>query len=146
MPLLTLEKACLAFGHHALLDHVEFQLDAGERVGLIGRNGGGKSSMLRALAGEIRLDDGKVWRPPGLRLAYVPQEPLLSSDNTVFQEVSNGLGEISRVLLDYHEVSHALGHPDESGGEDMDALLERLQDLQTKLEAQDGWNIQARVE
>lgn len=146
MPLLILEKASLAFGHHALLDHVEFQLDAGERVGLIGRNGGGKSSMLRALAGEIKLDDGKVWRTPGLRLAYVPQEPLLNSDNTVFQEVSHGLGEISRVLLDYHEVSHALGHPDESGRGDMDALLERLQDLQTKLEAQDGWNFQARVE
>jgi len=150
MPLLTLEKASLAFGHHALLDHVEFQLDAGERVGLIGRNGGGKSSMLRAVAGEIKLDDGKVWRTPGLRLAYVPQEPLLNPDNTVFQEVSNGLGEVSQVLLDYHEVSHALGHLDEPNhlneGSDMDALLERLQDLQTKLEAQDGWNIQARVE
>ena len=95
MPLITLEKACLAFGHHTLLDHVNLQLDSGERVGLIGRNGGGKSSLLRALASEIRLDDGKLWCAPGLKLAYVSQEPELDAANTVFQEVSNGLGSIS---------------------------------------------------
>ena len=66
MPLLTLEKICLAFGHHALLDHVDLQLDPGERIGLIGRNGGGKSSLLRILAGESEPDDGKIWRAPGL--------------------------------------------------------------------------------
>ncbi|MEK7772491.1 MAG: ATP-binding cassette domain-containing protein, partial [Pseudomonadota bacterium] len=78
MPLITLENACLAFGHHALLDHVSLQLDPGERVGLIGRNGGGKSSLLRALSGEIKLDDGKLWRAPNLNLAYVSQEPILN--------------------------------------------------------------------
>ena len=60
MPLITLEKGSLAFGHHALLDQVNLQLDAGERIGLIGRNGGGKSSLLRALAGKIKLDDGPI--------------------------------------------------------------------------------------
>ena len=81
MPLITLEKACLAFGHHSLLDHVDLQLDPGERVGLIGRNGGGKSSLLRTLAKVIQLDDGKVWRAPNLKLAYVSQEPILNADN-----------------------------------------------------------------
>ncbi len=142
MPLITLEKVCLAFGHHALLDHVDLQLDPGERIGLIGRNGGGKSSLLRVLAGEIKLDDGKVWRAPALKLAYVPQEPELDPANTVFQEVSNGLGAVSQVLLDYHEVSHALS----DGADDTEALLDRLQDLQGKLEAQDGWRIQGKVE
>lgn len=142
MPLIILEKACLAFGHHALLDHVDLQLDPGERIGLIGRNGGGKSSLLRALAGEIRLDDGKVWRAPALRLAFVSQEPQLDAASTVFQEVSNGLGAVSRALLDYHEVSHALS----DGIGDAEALLTRLQDLQGELEAQDGWRIQGRVE
>ncbi|SCY66824.1 ATP-binding cassette, subfamily F, uup [Nitrosospira sp. Nl5] len=142
MPLLTLEKICLAFGHHTLLDKVDLQLDSGERIGLIGRNGGGKSSLLRILAGEIKPDDGKVWRAPALRLAYVPQEPELDAALTVFQEVSKGLGAVSQVLLDYHEVSHALS---DSAG-DTEALLSRLQDLQGELEAQDGWRIQGRVE
>ncbi len=142
MPLITLEKACLAFGHHSLLDHVDLQLDPGERVGLIGRNGGGKSSLLRTLAKVIHLDDGKVWRTPNLKLAYVSQEPTLDADNTVFQEISNGLGDLSQILLDYHAVSHALSEENE----DTETLLNRLQDLQGKLEAQDGWSIQAKVE
>ena len=134
MPLLTLEKICLAFGHHTLLGRVDLQLDPGERIGLIGRNGGGKSSLLRILAGEIKPDDGKVWRAPALKLAYVPQEPELDAALTVFQEVSKGLGAVSQVLLDYHEVSHALS----DGAENTEALLSCLQDLQTELEAQDG--------
>ncbi len=142
MPLLTLEKICLAFGHHTLLDRVDLQLDSGERIGLIGRNGGGKSSMLRILSGETRPDDGKVWRAPALRLAYVPQEPELDAALTVFQEVSKGLGGVSQVLLEYHEVSHALS----DGGENVELLLSRLQDLQAELEAQDGWRIQGKVE
>src|SRR6185437_4302093 len=148
MPLLALEKACLAFGHHALLDQVDLQLDPGERVGLIGRNGGGKSSLLRLLANETEPDDGRVWRAPSLRLAYVSQEPELDPALTVFQEVSKGLGEISQILLNYHDTSHLLGESTEDRGDEgnTEALLLRLQNLQTELEAQDGWRIQARVE
>ncbi|MDE2389675.1 MAG: ATP-binding cassette domain-containing protein, partial [Betaproteobacteria bacterium] len=142
MPLITLENACLAFGHHALLDHTDLQLDPGERAGLIGRNGGGKSSLLRALAGEIKLDDGKLWRAPNVKLAYVAQEPLLNPSSTVYQEVSNGLGNISKILLDYHAVSHALGETPEN----TEALLIRMQDLQSALEVEDGWNLQAKIE
>ena len=142
MPLLTLEKICLAFGHHSLLDHVDLQLDAGERIGLIGRNGGGKSSLLRIMAGEARPDDGKIWRAPALKLAYVPQEPALDPELTVFEEVSKGIGAVSQVLIRYHEISHLLS----DGAGDTEALLSRLQDLQTELEAQDGWSIQAKVE
>ncbi|MBN9133473.1 MAG: ATP-binding cassette domain-containing protein [Nitrosospira multiformis] len=142
MPLLTLEKTSLAFGHHALLDQADLQLDSGERIGLIGRNGGGKSSLLRILAGETQPDDGRVWYAPGLKLAYVAQEPELEADLTVFQEVSKGLGSVSRVLIQYHEASHLLG----DGADDTDALLLRLEKLQAELEAQDGWRIQARVE
>jgi ATP-binding cassette subfamily F protein uup len=142
MPLLTIENACLAFGHHTLLNHVDLQLDSAERIGLIGRNGGGKSSLLRILAGETRPDDGRIWRAPALRLAYVPQEPELDSALTVFQEVSKGLGEVSQVLVLYHETSHLLS----DGAGDTGSLLSRLEELQAQLEAQDGWRIQAKVE
>ncbi|HRQ05106.1 MAG TPA: ATP-binding cassette domain-containing protein, partial [Nitrosomonas halophila] len=142
MPLITLENACLAFGHHALLDHVALQLDPGERVGLIGRNGSGKSSLLRALAGEIKLDDGQLWVAPGMNVAYVPQEPLLDETQSVFGEVSRGLGALAQTLLDYHAVSHALGEADA----DTEALLARMQNLQGVLEAQEGWLIHNKVQ
>ncbi len=142
MPHITLENACLAFGHHALLDHAALQLDPGERVGLIGRNGTGKSSLLRALAGEIKLDDGVLRAEPGISVAYVPQEPELDETRSVFSEVARGLGELSQVLLDYHQVSHDLGEADA----DTDTLLERMQQLQGILESQDGWRIHNKVQ
>ncbi|MEE9580551.1 MAG: ATP-binding cassette domain-containing protein [Nitrosomonadaceae bacterium] len=142
MPLISLDKVCLAFGHHVLLDQLDLQFDPDERIGLIGRNGGGKSSLLRVIADEIKPDDGKVWRTPALKLAYVSQEPKLDGACTIFQEVSKGLGTISQVLLDYHEVSRSLS----SGEGHMEGYLARLQDLQSELDTQDGWRIQGRVE
>ena len=142
MPYITLENASLAYGLTPLLDHADFLLDPGERVGLIGRNGTGKSSLLKVIAGESKLDDGTVWRTPGVRLAYVPQEPLLDPEHTVFEAVSEGLGNLRQVLIDYHAVSHAMGEPDA----DTTALLDQMQHLQHELEAQDGWQVQARVE
>ena len=142
MPYISLNKAALAFGHVALLDAVDFQLDEGERVGLIGRNGGGKSSMLKVLAGEAALDDGAVWRAPGARVCYVSQEPVLNPDATVFDEVARGLGELHQIISDYHHLSHQLAEPDA----DYEALLAAMEPLQTKLEAQNGWAVQARIE
>ena len=142
MPYITLDKASLAFGHVALLDHADFQLDEGERVGLIGRNGGGKSSMMRVLAGQGTLDDGLVWRQPSARICYVSQEPVLDPADSVFDAVAKGLGNLQKLLHDYHHVSHQLGEPDA----DFDTLLEEMQHLQTQLEAQDGWSVQARIE
>ncbi len=142
MPYLTLDKAALAYGHVPLLDHVDFQLDEGERVGLIGRNGGGKSSMLKVLAGTAVLDDGIVWRAPGVRICYVSQEPQLDAEATVFDAVAEGLGELRQLLHDYHHLSHQLAEPDA----DYETLLEAMQPLQTRLEAQNGWAVQARIE
>ena len=142
MPFITLDKASLAFGHVALLDHADFQLDEGERVGLIGRNGGGKSSMMRVLAGQGTLDDGLLWRQPSARICYVSQEPVLDADDSVFDAVAKGLGKLQKLLHDYHHVSHQLGEPDA----DYDTLLEEMQHLQTQLEAEDGWSVQARIE
>jgi ATP-binding cassette subfamily F protein uup len=142
MPYLTLDDACLAFGHVDLLAHTSFQLDEGERVGLIGRNGGGKSSLMQVLAGRAQLDDGTVWRAPTARICYVSQEPVLVQDATVYDEVARGLGELQQLLTDYHHLSHQLAEPDA----DHEKLLEAMQPLQTALEAQDGWAVQARIE
>jgi ABC transport system ATP-binding/permease protein len=142
MPLINLDKVCLAFGHHQLLDRSDLQFDLGERIALIGRNGGGKSSLLRIIANEIKPDDGKVWRAPALKIAYVPQEPDLDVNCTIFQEVSKGLGAVSQMLSDYDEVSNLLSN----GEGDMEKHLSRLQELQSALDDQDGWRMQARVE
>ncbi|WP_313953258.1 ATP-binding cassette domain-containing protein [Accumulibacter sp.] len=142
MPYLMLSDASLAFGHVPLLDHAEFQLDPGERIALIGRNGTGKSSLLAALAGCGALDDGTVWRQPGLRIGYVPQEPPFDPALTVFEAVVAGMGDLAALLAEYHAVSHALGDADA----DHEALLERMQDLQGELEAQHAWSFEAQAE
>lgn len=140
MPLITLEKAVLAYGHHALLDAADLVLESGERVGLIGRNGAGKSSLLKILCDAALVDDGKLWHAPGLRMSLVEQEPDLGQENTVFEEVSRGLGDLSKTLSEYHEVSSELASKDDPG------LLEKLHELQSRLEAQDGWSAESRIE
>lgn len=142
MPLISLSNACLAFGHVPLLDHADFQLDAGERVALIGRNGSGKSSLLAALAGVGHLDDGTVWHQPGLRLAYVPQEPELDGEQNVFEAVVAGMGAATRLIAEWHDVSHRLAEPDAPH----DVLLERLTHLQHELEALGAWSAASQAE
>lgn len=142
MPHITLDNASLAFGHHALLAQAAFQLDPGERVGLIGRNGAGKSSLLKAIAGTIKLDDGTVWRAPNVRVVYVPQEPELDSSHTVFEAVAEGLGSLQQTIIDYHQTTHDMGMP----GADIEALMDHMQALQHEMDAQNGWAAQSRVE
>ena len=142
MPLVTLDSASLAFGHVALLDHADLVIERGERIGLIGRNGTGKSSLLKVIAGEISLDDGKLWRSPALKYAWVEQEPLLEPETSVFDAVAAGLGELTALLHDYHDVSHRLATHEG----DQAVLLERLQEIQTEFEDNDGWTVNSRVE
>ncbi len=145
MPLLKLDNGCLAYGHVPLLDAAAFQLDAGERVALIGRNGTGKSSLLAALAGPIThrpLDDGTLWTQPGLKLGYVPQEPPFDPGLTVFQAVVAGMGATARLLAEYHEVSHRMAEAEA----DHDALLARMEALQHEMEALGVWAYEARAE
>jgi ATP-binding cassette subfamily F protein uup len=145
MPYLKLADASLAYGHVPLLDHADFQLDPGERVALIGRNGTGKSSLLAALAagtGKGRLDDGEVWVQPGIRVGYVAQEPPFAPGDTVFEAVVSGMGETSAVLAEYHSVSHLLAE----GDAEHDALLARMDALQHELEARGAWAYEAQAE
>ena len=106
MPLLQLSRASLAYGHLALLDHADLVVEAGERIGLIGRNGTGKSSLLRIVEGAARPDDGTVWSAPGLRLAAVHQEPSFAPGQTIFEAAASGMGAARQLLLDYHAAAH----------------------------------------
>ena len=128
MALITLLDAQLAFGHVPLLDHTDFALETGERVGLIGRNGAGKSSLLKILAGLEKTDDGTLQLQQNLRIAYVAQEPLLDLDATVFVATKHGLARTIALIDQY---SHGEG--------DLDAM-------QSEIEALDGWNWEQRVE
>ncbi|WP_159878059.1 ATP-binding cassette domain-containing protein [Aquitalea denitrificans] len=141
MSLISVEKACLAFGHHALLDNVDFALEPGEVVGLIGRNGAGKSSLLKGIAGVITLDDGRINTKGDVRIAYVAQEPELNPDDTVFDAVAAGLGELKALLREYHHVTQQLTQPDA----DHAAALSRMETLQHELEARDGWQFDALI-
>jgi len=130
MALLTLMDAHLAYGHVPLLDGAALSLDTGERLALIGRNGSGKSSLMKVLAGMERLDDGLLQLQGGLRRVYVAQEPVFDERVTVFDAVAEGVAE-ARALRERYE-AHA-------PGDDLDAL-------QTRLEALDGWTWEQRVE
>ena len=140
MPLVTLDGACLAFGHVALLDHAGLTLDSGERVALIGRNGSGKTSLLKVIAGLQPLDGGTLWREAGLRIALVAQEPVLDPGQTVFEAVAQGAGEVRGVLLEYHELSQRLAATPDA------AALDRLHEVQHALEHADGWSVNSRIE
>jgi ATP-binding cassette subfamily F protein uup len=130
MALITLLDAQLAFGHVPLLDHADFSLIESERIGLIGRNGAGKSSLLKILGGLEKPDDGTLQLQQGLRITYVAQEPVLDMDADVFTAASAGLAEVIAVRDQYLS-----GAP----GLDLDAL-------QSQIEAFDAWNWEQRVD
>jgi ATP-binding cassette subfamily F protein uup len=136
MALIVLTDAKLAFGHVDLLANTAFSLEAGERVGLIGRNGTGKSSLLKILAGIEKMDDGLLQYQQGLRIAYVPQEPIFDAEETVFDAVSKGVSQAKALREEYEALSV---------GEWDDASHHRLDEVQSQLEALSGWNWEQRV-
>ena len=129
MALLTLQQACLAFGHVPLLDRCDFALEAQERVGLIGRNGTGKSSLLKILASLELPDDGLLQRQGNVSVAYVAQEAALDPSHSVFEAVAEGLSDVRRLLAQYQ-------HP--AGEIDLDHLHNQIDNLE-------GWTWEQRV-
>jgi ATP-binding cassette subfamily F protein uup len=140
MPLLRLANLSLAFGHRALLDGVSLEVRAGERVCLVGRNGEGKSSLLRVVSGEVGADDGDLWLRPGMRVAYLAQEVTLDSRQSVFAVVAGGLPDLGQMIADYHDAVASLEQSQDETG------LTRLAELQHVLEAAGGWELEQRVE
>lgn len=137
--LITLDNVSLAFGLDILLDHVKLHVTPGERVCLIGRNGAGKSSLLKIIEGVQLPDSGTVWRKPNLRLARLSQELPLDVTKTVFQYVAEGLSETGKLLAEYHELTHrvSISHSEENLKE-----LERLQHL---IDNKQGWQFDNEI-
>jgi ATP-binding cassette subfamily F protein uup len=133
VPLLQLSEVSLAYGHVPLLDHADLVVEPGEHIGLIGRNGTGKSSLLRIVEGRARADDGKVWVAPGLRIASVEQEPAFEERHTVFEEVARGVGDARQLMLDYHAAASA-------------GQMERMHELHEALDRANAWSIEHRIE
>ena len=140
MALLTLDHISIAYGHLPLLDDVAMQIDAGERICVLGRNGTGKSTLLQIISGELPPDAGTIWRQPALRVARLVQDVPLSAHRSVFDVVADGLGELSALVSAYH---HAAVDVAEHGDE---KSLERLGRLQHELEERDGWRLEQRIE
>jgi len=133
MPLLKLDKASLHFGTHVILDEVNLTISRGDKLGLLGRNGTGKTTLLKVMAGEAALDSGERWLRPGTRMARLEQTLPDADALTVYDVVAGGLEEAGKLLAEYHQLIQ---------GEDMDALAR----VQQQLEAVDGWNLQQRVD
>jgi ABC transport system ATP-binding/permease protein len=140
MPLVVVDRVSIAFGHLPLLDAASVQIEHGERVAVIGRNGTGKSTLLRAVTGEMTPDSGSIWRQAGLRMARLDQDAPLSDSRPVFDVVAEGLGDLSELVAAYHHAAVLTAE------EATPARLDRLGRLQHDLEERDGWRLEQRVE
>jgi ATP-binding cassette subfamily F protein uup len=139
MPILRLENLSLAYGHLPLLSQVEFQVELGERVCVVGRNGAGKTTLFRVIMGTASADEGEIWRADTLRVAHLEQEVPPDTEQTIFEVVAAGLGELGSVLSQYHRLSHG------AGIEKRDSL-DQLAHLQSRIESLGGWNVNQKVE
>jgi ATP-binding cassette subfamily F protein uup len=140
MPLIALRDVSLDFRGPLVLDQANLTLEPGERVCLLGRNGTGKSSLLRLIQGEIEPPRGEIARQQGLVTALLPQEVPQGLSGTVFDEVARGLGPQAELLAEYHHVAHQLALAES------DELRTRLDRIQHALEIQGGWSMNQQVE
>lgn len=140
MALISAEKLSLNYGPHIIFDAINFSIDAGERICLLGRNGEGKSTLLKLLAHEIEPDDGLVRYQDGVRVTRLTQEVPDATSDTVFQYIGHAFGDKAELIDRYHDVAHVVA---ESGGEQG---LDELAQLQQQMEAGGAWSINQRVE
>lgn len=139
MPLLRLDELSLAYGHHQLLDHATLAIERGERVGLTGRNGEGKSSVLHVISGAITADSGQPVLPAGTRIGLLDQEVGTAPLGCVYDVVASGLATLGAVVAEYNRLTAGLGTTPSA------PALERLGILQQYLDTHDGWRLQQRI-
>ena len=140
MALLSIRDIRMSFGTDPVLDDVSLQIEPGERICLIGRNGEGKTTLMRILNGDLEPLSGQIIRQPGLKMAMLDQKVPLDIKGTVFEQVTAGLGPRAALLKEYHKVSQRLA---EEGGEEH---LRRLDNIQHKIEAEGAWHVHQQVD
>ena len=140
MSLLSLQNITLSFGGPPIFNGINLQLEQGDRLCLMGRNGTGKSTLLRLMAGEFPPETGVIQRQQGVKLASVWQDIPEDISGTVFDIVAAGMGDAAQLLLDYHHLAHRMT------AENSNELLEELEALQHRLEESGGWTLQQEVE
>jgi ABC transport system ATP-binding/permease protein len=140
MAIIGMRNVCWGFGGPPLLDNITFQIEKGERVCLIGRNGVGKSSLLKLFSGELMPDSGTVWRRQSITVAALEQEVPPEFNGTIFEVVADGLGEIGRVLAEYTRISR------NSKAHNTIGPAKRRDELQHKLDSGDGWSLSNQIE
>lgn len=140
MALISLKDAEISFGGPLLLDKVNLQIDIGERVCILGRNGEGKSTLIKIFNRDIEPDKGSLHNKPNLRVGFLTQEVPVEISGTVFNIITMGLGKRGELLTKYHDVSAKLATEENS------ALIKQLDDIQHDLETDDGWQINQKVE
>jgi len=138
--MINLNNVSIAFGHVALLDNIAVRIDNRERVCLIGRNGEGKSTLLKIMSNDLSPDQGQIERQPGYRIARLSQEPELDINDSVFHAVAKGLGTLGQQVESYHNLVQRLAEKSD------ERLLAQLEAVQQRLEAEDGWRLEQRVE
>src|SRR3954468_11599939 len=140
MALLAMQNVNIAFGGPLILDGASFAIDKGERVCLLGRNGAGKSTIMKLLDGTTKPDSGEIVRQTGVSVTRLEQEVPDDVEGSIFDVVAAGLGEAGRLLARYHDASHAVGtHAS-------DAALRELDRLHHALDAANAWEMQSRVD
>ncbi|HTQ99333.1 MAG TPA: ATP-binding cassette domain-containing protein, partial [Candidatus Acidoferrum sp.] len=137
MPLFRLNDLQLAYGTHVLLDHVSLTIQPGERWGLLGRNGAGKSTFMKLLSGQIKPDGGELWVQPETRVAYLDQELPPASAETVYDYVADGLAASARLIKQFHHLIEQEPTPQ---------VLAQLEQVQRDIDTQNAWSVQQKVE
>lgn len=141
MLLFRLSDLSLAFGEHVLLDQVSLTVHKGERIGILGQNGAGKSTFMKVLLGEQQADSGDLWRADNIKVAWLDQTLPERTDITLYDYIASGLEGLGQLLSDYYHLTHdtSVDLADESN-------LKKLASLQKQIEQVDGWAVEHRIE
>ena len=136
MPLVRLDKVALNFGTHILLDEVDFTLKKGAKIGLLGRNGAGKTTFMKVIAGSMQPDSGERWLRPGVEVAWLEQSLPIADEQSVYDMVAGGLAEVGELLKQYHHLIADYENAD----------MAKLERVQGQLEAKQGWSLGQKVD
>ncbi|MCG9746332.1 ABC transporter ATP-binding protein [Shewanella sp. Isolate8] len=142
MSLVRINNGSLAYGYTPLLQNADFTIEPGERVCIVGRNGAGKSSLMKVIGGEVLLDDGEFNIATDVKVSRLQQDPPKAEQGTVYAYISAGLQEVGEKLERYHQLSHDVAHAD---SQEMERLLKQMERLQADLDHLNGWQLDTRI-